>query len=161
MDVTVKFIQLFDFSKLPILIVAAVLALLTIAIVVMYVKSWWVRKKKVEKPVEVEEEFVAPDLGKLKGTYLAKLDEIEAKFNQDPTQIRPAYEGMSRVVREFVYKATGTEVDKFTLHEISQTKFQGLAQLVGEYYQPEFDQISEGDVRDSLMKSRRLMSEWN
>ena len=140
---------------------AAVLALLTIAIVVMYVKSWWVRKKKVEKPVEVEEEFVAPDLGKLKGTYLAKLDEIEAKFNQDPTQIRPAYEGMSRVVREFVYKATGTEVDKFTLHEISQTKFQGLAQLVGEYYQPEFDQISEGDVRDSLMKSRRLMSEWN
>jgi Na+-transporting methylmalonyl-CoA/oxaloacetate decarboxylase gamma subunit len=161
MDVTVKFRQLFDFSKLPILIVAAVLALLTIAIVVMYVKSWWVRKKKVEKPVEVEEEFVAPDLGKLKGTYLAKLDEIEAKFNQDPTQIRPAYEGMSRVVREFVYKATGTEVDKFTLHEISQTKFQGLAQLVGEYYQPEFDQISEGDVRDSLMKSRRLMSEWN
>lgn len=161
MDVTVRFRQLFDYSKLPILIVAAVLAILTIAIVVMFVKSWWVRKKKVEKPAYVQEEFVAPDLGKLKVTYLAQLDQIEAKFNEDPTQIRPAYEGMSRVVREFVYKATGTEVDKFTLHEINQTKFQGLAKLVGEYYQPEFDQISEGDVRDSLMKSRRLMSEWN
>ena len=161
MYVTVKFRQLFDFSKLPILIVAAVLALLTIAIVVMYVKSWWVRKKKVEKPVEVEEEFVAPDLGKLKGTYLAKLDEIEAKFNQDPTQIRPAYEGMSKVVREFVYKATGTEVDKFTLAEISNTEFAGLTKLVGEYYQPEFDKISEGDVKASLEKSRRLVAEWN
>ena len=160
MDITVKFRQLFDYSKLPILIVGAVLAALTIAIVAMYVKSLWVKKKKVEKPYE-EPEFVAPDLGKLKVTYLAQLDQIEAKFNEDPTQIRPAYEGMSRVVREFVYKATGTEVDKFTLHEISQTKFQGLAKLVGEYYQPEFDQISEGDVRDSLMKSRRLMSEWN
>ena len=135
--------------------------MLTIIIVVMYVKSLWVKKQKVQQPVYQEPEFVAPDLNKLKGTYLSQLDQIEAKFNEDPTQIRPAYEGMSRVVREFVYKATGTEVDKFTLHEISQTKFQGLAKLVGEYYQPEFDQISEGDVRDSLMKSRRLMSEWN
>lgn len=160
METSVNFRQLFDFSKLPIIIVAAVLAVLTIAIVVMYVKSLWVKKQKVPQAVQ-EPEFVAPDLNKLKGTYLAQLDEIEAKFNQDPTKIRPAYEGMSRVVREFVYKATGTEVDKFTLHEISQTKFQGLAALVGEYYQPEFDQISEGDVRDSLMKSRRLMSEWN
>ena len=55
MDVTVRFRQLFDYSKLPILIVAAVLAILTIAIVVMFVKGWWVRKKKVEKPVYVQE----------------------------------------------------------------------------------------------------------
>lgn len=161
METSVNFRQLFDFDKLPIIIVGAALALLTIIIVVMYVKSLWVKKQKVQQPVYQEPEFVAPDLNKLKGTYLSQLDQIEAKFNEDPTQIRPAYEGMSRVVREFVYKATGTEVDKFTLHEISQTKFQGLAKLVGEYYQPEFDQISEGDVRDSLMKSRRLMSEWN
>ena len=47
MDITVKFRQLFDYSKLPILIVGAVLAALTIAIVAMYVKSLWVKKKKV------------------------------------------------------------------------------------------------------------------
>ena len=68
---------------------------------------------------------------------------------------------MSIIVREFVYKATGTEVDKFTLSEISQTEFQELTHLVGEYYKPEFDKISEGDVRASLAKSRRLVSEWN
>ena len=89
------------------------------------------------------------------------LDGIEAKFNEDTTKIRPAYEGMSRVVRDFVYRATGTEVDKFALYEICQTEYEGLANLVGEYYQPEFDKISEGDVRVSLEKSRRLVSEWN
>ena len=68
---------------------------------------------------------------------------------------------MSILVREFVYKATGTEVDKFSLSEISQTGFEDLTVLVGEYYKPEFDKISEGDVRASLAKSRRLVSEWN
>ena len=68
---------------------------------------------------------------------------------------------MSKVVREFVYKATGTEVDKFTLAEISRTEYKGLATLIGEYYQPEFDQISEGDVKASLEKTRRLVAEWN
>ena len=98
---------------------------------------------------------------KLKAEYLALLDGIEAKFNEDTTKVRPAYEGMSRVVRDFVYRATGTEVDKFALYEISHTEYKNLAKLVGEYYQPEFDQISEGDVRDHLAKSRRLVSEWN
>ena len=113
-------------------------------------------------PAKVQEKvFVKPDMTKLKAEYLALLDGIEAKFNEDTTAVRPAYEGMSRVVRDFVYRATGTEVDKFSLFEISQTEFGSLTELVGEYYQPEFDSISEGDVRASLAKSRRLVSEWN
>jgi GTPase Era involved in 16S rRNA processing len=121
-------------------------------------------RRKAEKVVEEVQEqvfFVKPDLAKLKAAYIAKLNEIEEKYNQDKTKIRPAYESMSKVVREFVYKATGTEVDKFTLAEISNTEYAGLTKLVGEYYQPEFDKISEGDVRASLEKSRRLVAEWN
>ena len=121
----------------------------------------WKRKEKEQKQIVEEKVFVKPDMTKLKAEYLALLDGIEAKFNEDPTKIRPAYEGMSRVVRDFVYRATGTEVDKFALYEINQTEYKGLANLVGEYYQPEFDKISEGDVRDHLAKSRRLVSEWN
>ena len=119
------------------------------------------KKEKVVEVVEQQAVFVKPDLAKLKAVYIAKLNEIEEKYNQDKTRIRPAYEGMSKVVREFVYKATGTEVDKFTLAEISNTEFAGLTKLVGEYYQPEFDKISEGDVKASLEKSRRLVAEWN
>ena len=144
------------------MITGAVLAAITIAIILMFLYS--LLKDYKRKPKEVIEEkpvFVKPDMSKLKADYLSLLDGIEAKFNEDPTKIRPAYEGMSRVVRDFVFRATGTEVDKFALYEICQTEFSDLASLVGEYYQPEFDKISEGDVRDALQKSRRLVSEWN
>jgi hypothetical protein len=162
METTVNLRRLFDFSKLPIIITAAVLGLLTVAIVLMLLYNLLKDMKRKEKKEVVEEKvFVKPDMEKLKTEYLALLDGIEAKFNEDTTKIRPAYEGMSRVVRDFVFRATGTEVDKFALYEICQTEYKDLADLVGEYYQPEFDKISEGDVRDALQKSRRLVSEWN
>ena len=162
METTINLRRLFDFSQLPIIITGAVLAALTVAIILMILYSLLKDYKK--KPRQVMEEkpvFVKPDMTKLKTEYLSLLDGIEAKFNEDPTKIRPAYEGMSRVVRDFVFRATGTEVDKFALYEICQTEYRDLASLVGEYYQPEFDKISEGDVRDALQKSRRLVSEWN
>ena len=163
METTINLRRLFDFSTLPVIITGAVLAALTVAIVLMFLYGFlkdYKRKQKEEVAVE-EKVFVKPDMTKLKAEYLALLDGIEAKFNEDTTKIRPAYEGMSRVVRDFVYRATGTEVDKFALYEICQTEYADLANLVGEYYQPEFDKISEGDVRASLEKSRRLVSEWN
>ena len=164
METTIELRRLFDFSQLPIIITGAVLAVITVTIILMILYSLLKDlKKKAPKEEVIEEKpvFVKPDMAKLKAEYLSLLDGIEAKFNQDPTKIRPAYEGMSRVVRDFVFKATGTEVDKFALYEIYQTEFKDLASLVGEYYQPEFDKISEGDVRTHLEKSRRLVSEWN
>ena len=162
MDTTINLRRLFDFSQLPIVITAAIFAALTVAILLMFLytllKNYKPKEKIIEEPVKV---FVKPDMTKLKAEYMAALDKLEAKFNEDTTKIRPAYEGMSILVREFVYKATGTEVDKFSLSEISQTGFEDLTVLVGEYYKPEFDKISEGDVRASLAKSRRLVSEWN
>ena len=163
MPTTVNLRRLFDFSTLPIVITGAVLAALTVAIVLILLYNLLKDVKKKEKVVEEAPQpvFVKSDLTKLKAEYMEKLNKIEIKYNEDTTKIRPAYEGMSKVVREFVYKATGTEVDKFTLAEISRTEFAGLAKLVGEYYQPEFDQISEGDVRASLENTRRLVAEWN
>ena len=161
METTINLRRLFDFSQLPIIITAAILAALTVAIILMYVYKLLAAYKPKEKEQPAKPVFVKPDMTKLKAQYLASLDQLEAKYNQDTTKIRPAYEGMSILVREFVYKATGTEVDKFTLSEISETEFEDLTHLVGEYYKPEFDKISEGDVRASLAKSRRLVSEWN
>ena len=145
METTINLRRLFDFSQLPIIITGAVLAVLTVAIILMFLytilKNMELKQKQTEEVVE-QKVFVKPDMTKLKAEYLALLDGIEAKFNEDTTKVRPAYEGMSRVVRDFVYRATGTEVDKFALYEISQTEYKNLAKLVGEYYQPEFDQIS-------------------
>ena len=106
MQTTINLRRLFDFSMLPIIITVVVLALLTVAIVLMYLydllKQY--QPKPKEEVVEQKPAFVKPDLSKLKAEYMAKLNAIEQKYNEDTTKIRPAYEGMSKVVREFVYK---------------------------------------------------------
>ena len=103
MDTTVNLRRLFDFSQLPIVITAAIFAALTVAILLMFLytllKNYKPKEKIIEEPVKV---FVKPDMTKLKAEYMAALDKLEAKFNEDTAKIRPAYEGMSILVREFV-----------------------------------------------------------
>ena len=117
MPTTINLRRPFDFSVTPIAIVGGIFAALTVIVLLMVLYNLIKNMRKAEKVVEEVEEqvvFVRPDLAKLKAAYIAKLNEIEEKYNQDKTKIRPAYESMSKVVREFVYKATGTEVDKLT-----------------------------------------------
>ena len=40
-------------------------------------------------------------------------------------------------------------------------KMNSLADLVEEYYEPEFDRISEGDAKESIKKTKRTIAEWN
>ena len=98
---------------------------------------------------------------RLKKEYLAKLARIEEAFLADPTLIRPTYEKMSKLIRNFAYQATGIEVQKYTLYEIRMAKMNSLADLVEEYYEPEFDRISEGDAKESIKKTKRMIAEWN
>ena len=101
------------------------------------------------------------DMEKLKKEYLAKLARIESAFEADPTSIRLTYEKMSKLIRSFAYNATGIEVQKYTLYEIRLANMNALADLVEEYYEPEFDRISAGDARESLKKTKRMIAEWN
>ena len=66
MPTTVNFRRLFDFSQLPIIITAAVLAALTIGIILMFLYSLLKDVKKKEKPAEEAPQpvFVKPDLAK-------------------------------------------------------------------------------------------------
>ena len=75
MPTTVNFRRLFDFSQLPIIITAAVLAALTVAIVLMFLYNLLKDMKKKEKPVEEAPKpvFVKPDLAKLKAEYIDNL----------------------------------------------------------------------------------------
>ena len=98
---------------------------------------------------------------KLKQEYLARLHHIEMEFDSDKTRIRPSYEKMSVLIRDFAYKATGIEVTKYSLSEIKKTELVDLADLIEEYYEPEFDKISAGDVKNSIEKTRGVISRWN
>jgi hypothetical protein len=160
MPTTVDLQKMFKFSPWPLTIVALALAVFTLILIAMFVFSG-VRNKKAGRKNTIKSLLWTPtDLEKLRQEYLAKLMQIEFDFDSDK-QIRSAYERMSVLIREFTYKATGVEVLKYSLSEIKGTGLSNLADLIEEYYEPEFDKISEGDVKASIEKTRKVISEWN
>ena len=160
MPTTVELQKMFRFSPWPLTIVACALVLFTLILIAMFVFSG-IRNKKAGRKNTIKSLLWTPtDLEKLRQEYLAKLIQIEFDFDSDK-QIRSAYERMSVLIREFTYKATGVEVLKYSLSEIKGTGLNNLADLIEEYYEPEFDKISEGDVKASIERTRKVISEWN
>ena len=161
MPTSVKLRNMLDYSTLPIIIVGTVLLLITI-VAVIYILVRVIKSKKNKRKITAKELFwTKPDMERLKKEYLAKLARIEEAFLADPTLIRPTYEKMSKLIRNFAYQATGIEVQKYTLYEIRMANMNSLADLVEEYYEPEFDRISEGDAKESIKKTKRMIAEWN
>ncbi len=161
MPTSVKLRNMLDYSTLPIIIVGGLLVLITLLAVIYILVRVYKSRKSKRKITAKELLWTKPDMAKLKKEYLAKLARIESAFETDPTLIRPTYEKMSKLIRSFAYRATGIEVQKYTLYEIRSAKMNDLADLVEEYYEPEFDRISEGDARESLKKTKRMIAEWN
>ena len=160
MPTTVELQKMFRFSPWPLTIVACALVLFTLILIAMFVFSG-IRNKKAGRKNTIKSLLWTPtDLEKLRQEYLAKLMQIEFDFDSDK-QIRSAYERMSVLIREFTYKATGVEVLKYSLSEIKGTGLNNLADLIEEYYEPEFDKISEGDVKASIERTRKVITEWN
>lgn len=161
MPTSVKLRNMLDYSTAPILIVGVLLLLITL-VVVIYILVRVIKSRKNKRKITAKELlWTKPDMNKLKQEYLARLEKIERTFLEDPTLIRPTYEKMSKLIRNFAYEATGIEVQKYTLYEIRMAKMNSLADLVEEYYEPEFDRISEGDAKESIKKTKRTIAEWN
>lgn len=161
METSVNLQKMLRYTWRPITIVGALLLLATLILLCMIFLKINSNRKKHKKNTIREIMWTPPHLERLKQEYLAKLLQIEQDFNSNPDDIRGAYESMSSLIREFAYKATGVEVDKYTLTEIRLTDMKGLASIIEEYYEPEFDKISVGDVKASIEKTRRLILEWN
>ena len=161
MPTSVTLQKMLDYSTLPIIIVGGLILLITLVAVAYILVRVYKSRKSKRKMTAKALLWTKPDMEKLKKEYLTKLARIESAFEADPTLIRPTYEKMSKLIRSFAYRATGIEVQKYTLYEIRYAKMNALADLVEEYYEPEFDRISEGDARESLKKTKRMISEWN
>ena len=161
MPTSVTLRKMLDYSTAPIIIVGSLLILITL-VAVIYILVRFIKSRKSKRKMTAKALlWTKPDMERLKKEYLAKLERIESAFEADPTSIRPTYEKMSKLIRSFAYNATGIEVQKYTLYEIRLANMNALADLVEEYYEPEFDRISEGDARDSLKKTKRMIAEWN
>lgn len=156
MESSVSLKEPFSYALWP-LIVTGVLAFAAIA----YLVVWRVMRlyaKKKSMPVKALR--VPADAGRIKEKYIAELDSIYMDFTQQKTDIRKAYQRMSVCIRRFVHEATGIRVQNCTLGDIGKMNMPMLYSLVKEYYAPEFAEHSEGDVIDSLIKTRSLIERW-
>jgi len=160
MPTTVELQKMFKYSPWPITIVSILLALVTAVLIWLIISKIISNRKAGRKNTIKSLMWIRPDMQKLKQEYLARLIKIEMEFDSDPTQIRGAYEKMSLLIRDFAYKATGIEVLKYSLSEIRKTELEALADIIEEYYEPEFDKISEGDVKASIANTRKVISQW-
>lgn len=161
METTVELQRMMRYSKLPIIIVGALLAIVT-ALIISYVVYRVIKLIKANrKPTIKAILWTKPNMDVLRAEYLNKLEAVEREFKNNPTAVRPTYEKLSKIIRNFAYQATGIEVQKYSLNEIRGTYLQGLADLIEEFYAPEFDKISSGDVITSIDKTKRMISAWN
>lgn len=134
----------------------ALLVLVILTTFILIIIKLAKREVKVE-PIKQEEVF---DLAKVKSEYIAKIDELKSKVDDNKISQRKSYNELSLIIREFVFKVTKIDVLKYTLMEAKKLGNKELIELLSEYYEPEFSKEGKGDLINSIKKTRKVISEW-
>lgn len=156
MESSVELQDPFSYALWP-LVVAGIIAAAALIYFAVLISLRIYRRKRSEPKIE----YVKPvSVEKLKLKYIAELDRIYAQFRGGGLGIREAYQQMSMCIRKFVHSVTGIKVQNYTLTDIQRLNMPVLYALVSEYYAPEFARKSEGDVINSLVKTRSMIERW-
>ena len=134
-----------------------IFVIILIGIVIFFL----VRKKKenITKPVVILPEV--KNIYSIKGKYRLQLNELQQEIEQNKISTRKAYQKLSSIIRNFIFEMTHIKVQNYSLAEIRRLKMSVLTALVEEYYDPEFSKESNGDILQSLEKTRQVMERWN
>lgn len=101
------------------------------------------------------------DRNQIKTLYLAKINELLTDFQSGNLSNRHAYQKLSILIREFIYEMTNIKVQNYTLSDIEKINMPTLYELVKEYYDPEFSKLSQGNIIQSIEKTRKVIEIWN
>lgn len=115
-------------------------------------------KKQVSEPVV---QTPVKTLQDIKVQYYAELQQIDVLISSGKIDLKSAYQQMSTTLRHFIYEATGVKVQNLSLLEIKMLNMPVIANLVEEYYAPEFAEKSVGNFRESIEKTKWVVSQWN
>lgn len=97
----------------------------------------------------------------IKVQYYSELQQIDVLISSGKIDLKSAYQQMSTTLRHFIYEATGVKVQNLSLLEIKMLNMPVIANLVEEYYAPEFAEKSVGNFRESIEKTKWVVSQWN
>ena len=90
---------------------------------------------------------------------MKRIAEIERRYKSGDLDTRAAHGQMSSEVRGFVQELTGLQAQSMVYEELRRRGRPELAELIREYYGPEFSYISEADAVQAIEKGRTLVTE--
>ena len=155
MPITVELQDMHSYSFIMIAVVIMFVAVSIACAVVIILKR---RRKKAPQPIT---QMPAASRENIKQKYINLLGRLEQNCQAERISNRKAYQELSRIVRHFVYEATGIKVQNYTLQEIEVMNVPGLYAIVSECYVPEFAIDKNGDIYGSINRARRVIGEWN
>lgn len=153
-NISVPLQEPFSYSLIPVIISAIISVLGIIAIVVLYIKK---HPKKAKIAIR---ETTVNERNRIKMKYIQRLNQLLQMVCSGQMAPKIAYQSLSMCIREFVYEMTGIEAQKYTLQDIKQLRLPILEMLISEYYVPEFSMSAEGDIQQSIEKTRRIIEQW-
>lgn len=156
MNIEVELQDPYMFSTWPIYVV---LGLFILSIIIVAIYFLFIRHRIKDKPIEIKKPPMSLVAG-IKKKYLDAIIKIEDDVNKGKIDNRKAYRELSSVIRLFVFDMTGIKVQNYTLTEISILKIKPLTTLVAEYYSPEFAKGENGDIKNSIVKTRGVIQKW-
>ena len=158
MQITVKLQDMFSYSITPILLFGA-LAFLFCFIASRMKKA--PKKPPKKKTIRITQPEKPKNISSIKAAYIKQLADIEKKFSANELTNRMAYQKLSLLVRQFVYEVTNIQVTNYTLQELKELRMPKLYELIEEFYTPEFAVKDDGNVLESIQKTRKVIEEWN
>ena len=96
-----------------------------------------------------------------KDKYLKKIGKVEAAFDKGQLNMRGVHQQMSSIVRSFVQTVTGWPTEAMVYLELVNLDRPELAELVRQYYEPEFAYYSEADAKSAIEKGKELITKWS
>ena len=157
MPIDVELQKMHSYSFLMLLVVAVFVAASVIGLLVFLIKRILKRKNEIQ-PVK---EMTPATRESIKSKYNRQLDELEKKCQNKKISNRKAYQELSKLIRHFVYEATGIKVHSYTLEEIKETNLSSLYSMILECYAPEFSVDHQGEIYGSIEKARQVIKTWN
>ncbi|MCR5529758.1 MAG: hypothetical protein K6F49_11115 [Saccharofermentans sp.] len=162
MPISVSLQDMFSYSAALTILLVVLVAIPLIVLLIMKLKGFKLPARK-KKKAEAPKPYVRKrSIQEIKSDYLKQIDAIEKQYNNREIDEREAYIRLSKVVRTFVQEMTGIKAMNLTLSEIKELNLPKLADLIAEFYRPEFAYDSEGaDTVRHIADARTVVTQWN
>lgn len=150
MQIDTELREMFSYSI--ILIIPLLLLIILLLIIILH-------KKKDIKNVKIIQPS-SKNLIDIKSKYLYNIQILIVDLNTNKISERIAYQSLSRLIRNFIYEVTNIKVQYYTLEDIKKINMPILSKLVEEYYNPEFERVSKGNILESIDKTKKVIENW-